>query len=284
MLHRETSILDNHLPIDDEYIIIGDIHGCIDELKELLIRHGFIIDNRGLINTSLSNKSIILLGDFVDKASHEKISETIDFIYNNYYHLNKNIKKFYLIRGNHEEMVYRFISNDPTLEQTPKRLKEKNLYYNTSSFLEKNLVQKEKFLKLYDECVIWLKYDYSKEFSITLTHAPCEEKYLAKEDKLSQSKMVKSESRSQNRGMKLDDLMPYIHTEAKDNRHYHLFGHLSQPNIRRYKNRICIDTSAIYGGFLSCAIIKKEQLLFDTIPFQNVQKRASQTYNILFDF
>ncbi len=273
-----------YIPIEEEYIVVGDVHGCIDELKLLLIQNGFSINSNGLINNSLENKSIILLGDFIDKASHEKLSETINFIYKNYYHLNQKSKKFYLIRGNHEEMVYRYILNDPTLEITPKRLEEKKKYYNTVSLLEKNSNLKSKFLKLYKESYIWLKYDYSSDFSVTLTHAPCREEYLTKSDEISHQKMIKSASRSQNRGIKLDTLLSYLIEEAKDNRHYHIFGHLSQPNIRVFKNKICIDTSAIYGDSLSCAIIKKDKLLFDSVKFQNRQKSATQEYNILFDF
>ncbi len=273
-----------YLPIENEYIIVGDIHGCIDEFKLLLIQNGFKIDSKDFIISSSSNKSIILLGDFIDKANNKKLEETINFIYKNYFHLNQISQRFYLIRGNHEEMVYRYILNDATLEITSKRLKEKEKYYNTVSLLEKNNNLKSKFLELYKELLPWFKYYYNSEFSVTLTHAPCKEKYLAKDNKISHQKMVKSASRSKNRGVKLDTLLSYLIEEAKDNRHYHIFAHLSQPNIRIFKNKICIDTSAIYGDSLSCAIIKKDKLLFNSVKFQNRQKSAKQEYNILFDF
>ncbi len=270
------------LPYRDDYIVIGDVHSCIDELKQLLIQNGFIISEEGFILSS--TKSIILLGDFVDKGNHQKIAETIEFIYKNYYHLNQKRQQLYLILGNHEEVVYRYITNDPTLKITPKTIREKHKYYNTVELLERDALLKEKFLKLYSECFIWLKYSYSDEFSVTMTHAPCEIEHLTSSSPESQKKMVKSTSRSKNPTVPIDDLIPFVHQEAEDNRHYHIFGHLSQPNIRRYKNRVCIDTSAIYGGSLSCAIIKKNELLFDSVLFQNRQKSSSQVYNILFDF
>ena len=274
------------LPSNNEYIIIGDVHGCIDEFKTLLNKQGFTIDKKGYIESNDQNrhKSIILLGDFVDKASEEKLTQTIEFIYKNFYHLNQENQRFYLIRGNHEEMVYRYITHDPSIKTTPKDLKNKELYYNTVALLEKNNHLKELFLELYTECSIWLKYTYNEHFSATLTHAPCPEKYLTKEDDEASSKMVKCISRSKNRAMKLDDLIPYAHQEAKENQHYHIYGHLSQPDIRQYKNKICVDTSAIYGQTLSCAIIKKTSLSFDSVPFEKKQKPATQTYNRLFDF
>jgi hypothetical protein len=279
-----STIKNASLPSEDEYLVVGDVHGCVDELKQLLHQNGFIIDKNELIHPSSTAKSIILLGDFVDKGSHNKIAETIEFIYKNYIHLNQKRQHFYLIMGNHEIMVERFISNENSIELTPKRLIEKEKYYNTVELLENNVPLKEKFLEIYSWCYPWLKYVYNQEFSVTFTHAPCEAKYLAKEDIISYNKMIKSASRSQNIGIKLDKLLAYTHQEAEDNTHYHIFGHLSQPNIRHYKNRVCIDTSAIYGDALSGAIIKKDKLTFDKVNFLGEQSQATQTYNLLFNF
>ncbi len=270
------------LPSDNEYIVIGDVHGCIDELKSLLKKQGFQTNQEDLLQVTEDNehRSIVLLGDFIDKGSEVKLAETIEFIHKNYKHLNKKRKRFYLIEGNHEDMVYRYIINDSTLIVNAKTIANKEKYYNTVALLEKNSSLKKLFLELYEACDVWLKYIYDKNFSVTLTHAPCPEAHLGVERK----KMIKCTSRSKNPKMPLDELIPYTHEEAKDNRHYHIFGHLSQPNIRHYKNKICIDTSAIYGNHLSCAIIKKNQLSFDSVPFEHKQTQGSQNYNLLFDF
>ncbi len=263
------------------YVVIGDVHGSIDELKLLLITNGFKIDKNELIH-NLSNKSIILLGDFIDKANEEKLTQTIEFLYKNYYHLNRDSQRLYLIRGNHEEMIYRYITNDIKLDA--RAIEKKRKYYNTSYLLEKNHNLKNKFLDLYKNSYIWLKYSYGTDFSVSMTHAPCMEKYLTKDTKIAHKNMVKSASRSKNRGVSLDRLLSYLIDEAKDNNHYHIFGHLSQPNIRKYKNKICIDTSAIYGNSLSCAIIEKDKIRYSSVPFLNMQNPATQEYNILFNF
>jgi predicted phosphodiesterase len=274
------------LPSTYEYIIIGDVHGCIDELKSLLIKQDFLIDNNNLIQDTKKSqhKSIILLGDFVDKASEEKLIQTIEFIYKNFQHLNQTRERFYLILGNHEDMVYRYLSNDSSLIINEKTIKNKEKYYNTVALLEKMPYLKKLFLELHEACSIWYKYEYNEKFSVTLTHAPCPQQYLTQDGKESRGKMIKCVSRSKNPKLPLDQLIPYTHEEAKENQHYHIFGHLSQPNIRQYKNKICIDTSAIYGDTLSCAIIKEESISFDSVPFENKQKKGKQSYNKLFDF
>jgi hypothetical protein len=274
------------LPLTMEYIVIGDVHGCIDELKTLLAKQNFHCNSNDLLelNNDNKNKAIILLGDFIDKGSDKKLRETIEFLHKNYHYLNQKEKRLYLILGNHEEMVYRYITNDSSLKITAKSIEKKAKYYNTVALLEKNNSLKELFIELYHFCNPWLYYNYSDDFSVTLTHAPCPEKHLRKEDKESRGKMVKCISRSKNPEMALDDLIPYTHQEAKENQHYHIFGHLSQPNIRQYQNRICIDTSAIYGRTLSCAIIKENQLLFDSVPFENKQEAGNQNDSKLFNF
>ncbi|CAA6819034.1 MAG: Unknown protein [uncultured Sulfurovum sp.] len=274
------------LPPENEYVIVGDVHGCIDELKMLLQQQGFTLNEHGLLQIDANNehKSIVLLGDFIDKGSDEKLTETIEFIYKNYQHLNRQRKRFYLVEGNHENMVYRYITNDKTLIINEKTLRNKAKYYNTAALLEKNAHLKKLFLDLYAWSDACYQYKYDENFSVTLTHAPCEEKYLAQDNTEARKKMIKSISRSKNPKMSLDALMPYLSKEAKRHEHYHIFGHLSQANIRQYKNKICIDTSAIYGNELSCVIIKNNQLNFDAVAFQGKQEKGSQTYNKLFDF
>lgn len=274
------------LPSKNEYIIIGDVHGCIDELKSLLEKQGFSIDEQDFIQVTpeTEHKSIVLLGDFIDKGSDEKLSETIEFIYKNYHYLNAKRKRFYLIEGNHEQMVYRYITNDPTLIVNKKTLANKEKYYNTVALLEKTPHLKQLFLELYDVCEPYFYYEYNEDFSVTLTHAPCEKEYLGINTAEARKKMIKCISRSKNPKMPLDELIPYIHKEAEENEHYHIFGHLSQPSIRHYKNKVCIDTSAIYGNRLSCAIVKENQLSFDDVPFEAKQRMGKQTYNTLFDF
>ena len=274
------------LPLNIEYIVIGDVHGCIDELKTLLAKQNFYTNHENLLelNSDNQHKSIILLGDFVDKGSDKKLKETIEFIYKNYQYLNQKKQRFYLILGNHEEMVYRYVTKDQTLKITPKTIRDKQKYYNTVALLEKKPSLKRKFLELYHQSKAWFYYNYSENFSVTLTHAPCPKEYLREDDEQSRRKMIKCVSRSKNPSMKLDELISYTHTEAEDNQHYHIFGHLSQPNIRHYKNRVCIDTSAIYGGSLSCVIIKKDKLIFDDVPFEKKQKTGTQYESKLFDF
>ncbi len=273
-----------YLPREDRYIVVGDVHGAIDELYQLLLQNGIKIDaTSGLIDSS-SLYTIILLGDFIDRGEPAKIQETIHFLYRNLLHLNQTKERLFLIMGNHEDRVYHYITQEPTAPLSLHLKEEQLKYYETSLLLAKDPVLKREFLMLYRHAYTWLKYAYSEEFSITMTHAPCPQAYLAQSGAEAHQRMIKCASRSQNPHYSLDELLPYLIEEAEDNGHYHLFGHLSQPNIRRYKNKICIDTSAIYGNRLSALILEGERFRFDAVPFLERQKAVTLRYNLLFDF
>lgn len=75
-------------------IAIGDIHGCLDELKFLIDK----IDPK-------SDDSFIFLGDYIDRGKNSK--GVIDFLIE----FNKKHSCVFL-RGNHEDMLLRSIEND----------------------------------------------------------------------------------------------------------------------------------------------------------------------------
>ena len=73
-------------------IIIGDIHGCIEELKELLTLVKYKEDDK-----------LILLGDYIDRGpSSLKVLEYLK-------ELKENNSNVYLLLGNHD---YRFINEN----------------------------------------------------------------------------------------------------------------------------------------------------------------------------
>lgn len=235
------------IPSNYDWITIGDVHGCFNEMMILLTEYyGFEYDDttRELIDTEKTkNLGIIFVGDLVDKSSDEDLEETIRFI-----HKNMGVwgDRLQLILGNHEEMVWKWVTNDTSLEITPERLDQKVKYYNTSILLENNEELKKMFLEIYNKMKGWVK---TKDFIVT--HAPCEIKYLEKMDSDSLKKQYKCLSRSKNRDKTNDEITPYLMIEANEAHPKHIFGHMGQTNVREFKNKICIDTGCVYGGELT---------------------------------
>lgn len=76
-----------HLVLDEgavkeKILIVGDVHGCLDELKELLAKCAF----------DPSNTTLILVGDLVNKGPYS--AETVRYV--------RSIGAL-CVRGNHEE-------------------------------------------------------------------------------------------------------------------------------------------------------------------------------------
>ena len=80
---------------------VGDVHGCLDELKKLI----YLIEED---NKKRSQKSttIVLLGDLIDRGPDS--AGVIDYWMN---YSNKNVQSLHLI-GNHEEMMINVLEGD----------------------------------------------------------------------------------------------------------------------------------------------------------------------------
>ena len=72
---------------------IGDIHGCLEKLKDLMPKTG--IDNQ--------NDTLIFIGDYIDRGKFN--SEVVDHVIR----LQKEYKKVVCLRGNHEDMFAHYL-------------------------------------------------------------------------------------------------------------------------------------------------------------------------------
>ncbi len=241
--------IDRILPTKHEWITIGDVHGCYDEMTTLLKKYGFEIDEDGIIiDTEKTLKfGLIFAGDLVDKSSNEDIAKTIRFIHKN---MGLMGDRFQLIMGNHEEMVWKWITGHKDLEVTAERLEQKVKYYNTAILLEEDDELKEIFLEIFATMKGWVKMIGTDKRSFIVTHAPCEIKFLEKMDGKSLKKQYKCLSRSKNKELTNDQLTPYLKDEAVKNQPVHIFAHMGQSSVRTFKNKVCIDAGCVYGGKL----------------------------------
>ena len=191
---------DRILPAHYDWVVIGDVHGCIDELKELITKYGFEIDGLDIKDTDRSkNVGLVFVGDLVDKSSDDKLAETIRFI-----HKNMDVfgERFHMVMGNHEEMVWKWVTDHPSVEKTAERLMQKEKYYNTTFLLERDEELKTKFLEIFAKMKGWVKTVGGTNKGFIVTHAPCEVKHLEKMSKNSFLKQFKCASRRIPKGSK----------------------------------------------------------------------------------
>lgn len=271
--------------LSDEYqwVSIGDIHGCFDELQELLEKLGFKFNGLDLVDTEHSEKiGLIFAGDIVDKSPDEKITETIRF-----FHKNMDVfgERFQFLLGNHEDMGWRWATDDPTLEKTPERVAQKHNWYITSIIMENDEEIRNMFFDIHARMRGWVKKIGTDSRGFVVTHAPCEVKYLEKMDNYSLMKQIKCASRIKNKDKSIDELTPYLMEEAVKNQPIHIFGHLGQSSVRTYKNKVCIDTGCIYGNSLTAYHITNGfKPMIRSVKSKNGQQVSNDLASMLFGF
>jgi predicted phosphodiesterase len=231
-------------------IIIGDVHGCLNELKELIKK------------LKLSNKDkIYFIGDLIDRGYDS--AGVIKYIYE----LSRKYN-IILILGNHDEKFLRYINKN--------KKKIKLEFENLINILDKKHI--DFYLKSYYNYFIPQK-------NILLVHAGithdiklnfCENIIFNGEIKKTKFSILNLVRQIDDNGkMKSFDLKKGIESKVwyEDyNGEYGtiIFGHTPMmSNIPiKLKNSYCIDNGCVFGGWLSAIIINQNNnISFETVKF-----------------
>lgn len=226
-----------HVPNTDvEPLIIGDIHGQFNALVELVEQY---------LSTDGDRKVIILVGDYIDKNTDINILKTIDYIYSL---LSRDNVRLYIVRGNHEERVYKQLIKGELLDG------EYAKYYSTLPLLLKpeNKETADKFKYLYDNWTFsYVRYNpqsfrNSEYRDVIVVHSPCKLRYVAKETPKALKHQLKAHYPKKE--SPLDELIPYV---KGDSFPIIVWGHTSVKKATRVNNRVFLDSGACRGNLLT---------------------------------
>ncbi|PZD93004.1 metallophosphoesterase [Paenibacillus sambharensis] len=224
------------LPQDQQYIMIGDVHECVDDLKGLLLDYGFKLDENKLIAPEkLKNTRIVLVGDWIDKGKQTR--EIIEF-------LHANQEYFYLVMGNHENFVDKYLRGevkgaDQELLQT---------YFDSTQVLMNDKELLGKFQQLVSLSKPFYRYVGARGPSFFVTHAPCRNKYIGKLD----TNSVRHQRNFRiDREAPLEEQLAFLKEEAVKIHPFHIFGHIAAGQSFRIRNKLHIDTGSVHGNLLT---------------------------------
>lgn len=261
--------ISNHLSTEYKYVIVGDLHSCIDELKQLILKvnhNKFKINENGKLEENIEKgkkpTKIILVGDLVDKGI--KTKETIEF-------LHKNMDKFLFVRGNHDEYIYNVLTNNLTSSKKFRRMSEEfeNKYYNSIKDFQNDEELKNKFVEIYKNTYVFLKYSDGVGKSFIITHTPCKNKYLGKLDNESIKKQIHLKIDRKNPELSLK----YIKDDLMFNYPWHISGHITVDRYYNNENKVFLDTGCIHGSKLTCVIPNYNKLIYLSVNFMNKQPK-----------
>ena len=222
------------LPTHERWVVVGDVHSCIDELKLLLNHYGCKIHESTC--TIPEGMGILFVGDLIDKGV--KTRETIEFLW-----ANRN--NFYFVRGNHDEFVYKYLTGkDKPSDDANYVARHDSIPFFQSTG---NIDVREKFFELYGFLREFVECD-----QFIVTHSPCFYHELG---------MMDDEALVLQRKMKLDTSktlttqMQCIENNPTEGRKYHIFGHIPFKPYHFDGNKIGVDSGCIHGNALGSVLI-----------------------------
>lgn len=269
------SYTEHFLDSAEEYIVIGDVHGCFDELKELLCAHGFVFDSNNFVVEAGRSKvtgeplKIIFIGDLIDKG--DQIVEVINFvdylIYDGF---------AVLIRGNHENFVYNYLKGVDSYRNLERKFID--TFLNSVQILEADEKLCERFFNMFENAK-----DFYATDRFIVTHAPCKTEYLGKVRTvcLKNQRNFRFARRAdfQTEEEFIDNAekeMSFLKTDARYNHPYHIMGHVMLSNVVQFNNKVMIDTGCVAGGKLTSVTVNIDAPLH----FKSVKSKRQPTGEI----
>jgi len=282
----ESYTLNNHaqLPNFSQYFIVGDIHGCLSELKALLIVAGFTIEN-DVINGH-DDTLIVLVGDLVDRGP--EVNELMSF-------LTINRSRFKTVIGNHDHALQRFIKNNENDKANSPRAAK-----HFDAFGQMNELSKTQFTAIMETSSYALIHDH-----LVVTHAPCANANIGKYDYVSIRNQYnctygwRHEVDSDEAFVEaVKKSIHWIFDESKKYDPMHFFGHIACSEASVFGNKVFMDTGCAYGNKLTGVFfnVHNKRLTFksvksphanthggDVVDFNLVKKPKHSFENLDFD-
>lgn len=214
--------------------IIGDVHGCYDELIMLLTKLGYTITNS---NNKYKvyhpdNRKVIFLGDLVDRGP--KIVEVLKLVMDM---VESHVA--YCVQGNHDNKLYRKLEGRNVQVKNGLEDSVEQLANVSEEF--KNKIKN--FLKYLDTHLIF------DHYRLVVCHAGIKEEYIGRTSKNVRSFTLYGETTHET-----DEFgLPKRYLWAKDykGKPLILYGHT--PNLEPFilNNTINIDTGCVFGNKLT---------------------------------
>ena len=204
-------------------IVIGDVHGCYNELKDLFMS---LVEN-GEYNKDTDK--IVFLGDYIDRGDDSRL--VIQFIRN----IQKTHNNVIALMGNHEDMLLNYYDGY-----------DNNWLYNGYS---DTFASYTGYSKEFDDDVEWMRTLplYHEDEHFIYVHAGIDvDRNMDEQDKYTML-WIREE---------------FIYNPKKYNKPV-IFGHTPTMNLNgdnvptyTFANHIALDTGCVYGGALSALVIE----------------------------
>jgi hypothetical protein len=234
-------------------IIIGDVHGCIDELKALINQLQLNLDDR-----------LFFIGDLINKGPDSVGVVQYLFALSKTYSIS-------LILGNHEEKFLRYLQHKQTnskalatMKITPDfELLAQNLKTDEIEFLKQSFYNY--YLEQLDLVLVHGGITKNCKVDFRINSPYNSEKRNSELELLTKTRFLDSNGKFVSLGSE-NQTTPFW-ADVYDGSHGKVvFGHQSfmQNSPRYFPHAIGIDMGCVYGGYLTALIISDKKITFTT--------------------
>ncbi|MEH7109003.1 bis(5'-nucleosyl)-tetraphosphatase PrpE [Bacillus sp. JJ1764] len=233
--------------------IIGDIHGCFNEFKELTIKLGYSWKDDIPIHPQ--NRILGFVGDLTDRGPNSlKVIEVV-------WQLVINKKQAYYAPGNHCNKLYRYFLGNKV--QIAHGLETTVAEYEALNKSDRHSIR-QKFMNLYETAPLYLSLDQNQ---LIIAHAGIKEELIGKDNKRVKDFVLYGDIT----GEKHPDGTPVRRDWAKNYRGMTciVYGHTPVKEPRIIHNTYNIDTGAVFGGKLTALRYPEMELVSvpSTMPY-----------------
>lgn len=214
--------------------IIGDVHGCFNELKELTIKLGY--DWTKDIPVHKSGRKLAFVGDLTDRGPYSlKVVNTVSKLVSN--------GLAYYVPGNHCNKLYRFFKGNKV--QITHGLETTAAEYEALDEINKQEIRHQ-FISLYEDAPLYKVLDNGK---LVIAHAGIREDYIGKTTEKVKTFVLYGDIT----GEKNPDGSPVRRDWAKlyTGKAIVVYGHTPVKEVRIINNTYNIDTGAVFGNKLT---------------------------------
>ncbi|MBQ5541523.1 MAG: metallophosphoesterase [Erysipelotrichales bacterium] len=210
--------------------IIGDVHGCFEELSELLEKLGYRETENGYVHPD--GRTCVFVGDLTDRGPASMPCMKL---------VMKTVKagNAYYVIGNHDDKLRRYLQGNPVklmrgLETTAAEFEKE-----TKAFCE----EVRRFL---EELPLYITFDKGK---LLVVHAGIKEEMIGRTGERVRTFClygdIDGSTDEYGYPVRADWAASY------QGKPFVVFGHSPVREARRYENALNIDTGCVFGGKLS---------------------------------
>ncbi len=223
--------------------LIGDVHGCFDELEALMVKLGYVIEGRTPYRvTHPEGRRIVFVGDLVDRGpkTPEVLRIVIDMV--------KDGRAF-CVAGNHDDKLRKALQGRDVKVAHGLAESLEQLSHETPEF-------RQDVVKFLDGLISHYVFDGGK---LAVSHAGLKEHYIGRGSPRIRSFAMFGETTGE-----IDEFgLPVRHNWARDYRGDTMlvYGHTPIPEPEWLNRTINLDTGCVFGGKLTALRYPEKEIV-----------------------